>query len=164
VHPGTRLKILQRARAVNKRFVTLVPATFEIRHNQRKPGALHAANRTAGIPIGLPHVGSHILVLRINLSGQCGNGDWPMRTTRSLTAATIKNPVHQLDDSVAEKLAGYSLEDVERALILRTLNDLNGNRTQAATVLGISVRCLRDKIRQFRELGIAIPESNHPAV
>jgi two-component system response regulator FlrC len=84
-----------------------------------------------------------------------------MRTTRSPTATNFNCPAHQIDDLVAEKLVGCSLANVEQQLILRTLNDLNGNRTHTAAILGISVRCLRDKIRQFRALGIAIPQPNH---
>ena len=64
-----------------------------------------------------------------------------------------------LEDAVAQQLVGHSLKEVEQALILETLRDLDGNRTRAATVLGISVRCLRDKIRQLREQGTDVPMS-----
>jgi DNA-binding NtrC family response regulator len=64
-----------------------------------------------------------------------------------------------LEDCVAQQLVGHSLKEVEQALILETLRDLDGNRTRAATVLGISVRCLRDKIRQLREQGTDVPVS-----
>ena len=62
-----------------------------------------------------------------------------------------------LEDCVAQQLVGHSLKEVEQALILETLRDLDGNRTRAAIVLGISVRCLRDKIRQLREQGTDVP-------
>jgi DNA-binding NtrC family response regulator len=62
-----------------------------------------------------------------------------------------------IDNSVAEQLVGRTLKQVERALIIQTLIDVEGNRTRAATVLGISVRCLRDKIRLFKELGVVVP-------
>jgi two-component system response regulator FlrC len=80
-----------------------------------------------------------------------------MTPTHLPTVAIAESRKRPLDESVAEGLVGHTLANVERALILKTLNDLEGNRTQAASVLGISVRCLRDKIRQFREQGIAIP-------
>jgi DNA-binding NtrC family response regulator len=62
-----------------------------------------------------------------------------------------------IENSVAEQLVGRTLKQVERALIIQTLIDVEGNRSRAATVLGISVRCLRDKIRLFKELGVVVP-------
>jgi two-component system response regulator FlrC len=43
-----------------------------------------------------------------------------------------------------------SVREVERALIMETLQAMNGNRTQAAKVLGISLRTLRNKLREYR--------------
>ena len=42
-----------------------------------------------------------------------------------------------------------NLGDVERVVILRTLKKTNGNRTQAARLLGISVRTLYTKLREY---------------
>jgi len=41
-----------------------------------------------------------------------------------------------------------------------TLSDAEWNRTRAATTLGISVRCLRNKIHEFKKQGIAIPAAH----
>jgi two-component system, response regulator FlrC len=46
---------------------------------------------------------------------------------------------------------------VERHLILDTLHHTLGNRTHAASVLGISLRTLRNKLRQYRHEGVPIP-------
>jgi regulatory Fis family protein len=43
-----------------------------------------------------------------------------------------------------------TLREMERWLIALTLRRLLGNRTQAARELGISLRTLRNKIREFR--------------
>lgn len=48
-------------------------------------------------------------------------------------------------------LVGRTVEDVERELILDTLDHCLGNRTQAAQVLGISIRTLRNKLKQYTE-------------
>lgn len=48
-------------------------------------------------------------------------------------------------------LVGRTVEDVERELILDTLNHCLGNRTQAANVLGISIRTLRNKLKQYSD-------------
>jgi DNA-binding NtrC family response regulator len=43
-----------------------------------------------------------------------------------------------------------SVREMERALIMETLQAMNGNRTQAAKVLGISLRTLRNKLREYQ--------------
>ncbi len=46
-------------------------------------------------------------------------------------------------------LVGSRVAEVERELILRTLEHCDGNRTNAATMLGISIRTMRNKLRAF---------------
>lgn len=54
-------------------------------------------------------------------------------------------------------LVGRSMDEVERALILGTLGHTLGNRTHAATILGISIRALRNKLKSYTKLGIEVP-------
>ncbi len=56
-----------------------------------------------------------------------------------------------------EGLVGRTVEEVERELILQTLERCHGNRTSASNILGISVRTMRNKLRAFIEGGIAVP-------
>ena len=56
-------------------------------------------------------------------------------------------------------LVGQSVADVERQLILNTLEHTLGNRTQAATILGISIRTLRNKLKQYSDTGLSVPSS-----
>lgn len=53
--------------------------------------------------------------------------------------------------------ASRTVADVERALIIDTLNHCLGNRTHAANILGISIRTLRNKLKQYSEEGMAVP-------
>ncbi|MBW7911430.1 MAG: sigma-54-dependent Fis family transcriptional regulator, partial [Alphaproteobacteria bacterium] len=56
-------------------------------------------------------------------------------------------------------LVGRTVADVERDLILNTLEHCLGNRTHAANILGISIRTLRNKLKEYGEAGLAIPGS-----
>jgi len=54
-------------------------------------------------------------------------------------------------------LVGRRMADVERDLILETLGHTLGNRTHAAVILGISIRALRNKLRDYAAQGSAVP-------
>jgi two-component system response regulator FlrC len=47
--------------------------------------------------------------------------------------------------------AGLSVQEMEERLIQKTLSEVNDNRTQAAKLLGISVRTLRNKLKQYQK-------------
>ena len=51
------------------------------------------------------------------------------------------------------------LLDTERELILKTLDEMNGNRTHTAGRLGISVRTLRSKLQEYRRAGFEVAVS-----
>ncbi len=61
-------------------------------------------------------------------------------------------------------LVGRTVADVERDLIIDTLGHCLGNRTHAANILGISIRTLRNKLKQYGDEGFAVPPpgSNEP--
>jgi DNA-binding NtrC family response regulator len=59
----------------------------------------------------------------------------------------------QVDSSMRIR-SGLTLRDVEQQYILRTLQETGGNRTRAARVLGISLRCLQYKLKAYAEAGI----------
>ena len=54
-------------------------------------------------------------------------------------------------------LVGKTMHEVERDLILETLGHTLGNRTHAATILGISIRALRNKLRDYTAQGMPVP-------
>ncbi len=59
------------------------------------------------------------------------------------------------EKSVADSIplpSGISLEELEKRMILQTLAQCNNNRSQAAELLGINVRTLRNKLFLYREV------------
>ena len=63
-------------------------------------------------------------------------------------------------------LVGQTVSAVERDLIIDTLHHCLGNRTHAANILGISIRTLRNKLKQYTEEGFSVPmpgEGERPA-
>ncbi len=50
-------------------------------------------------------------------------------------------------------LVGLSLREIEKNILLKTLETEGGNRTRAARILGITVRTLRNKLKEYREEG-----------
>ncbi len=55
-------------------------------------------------------------------------------------------------------LVGRTVAEVERDLIVDTLSHCLGNRTHAANILGISIRTLRNKLKQYSQDGIFVPQ------
>ena len=60
-------------------------------------------------------------------------------------------------EAVTRALVGRTVADVERDLILETLEHCLGNRTHAANILGISIRTLRNKLNEYADDGVPIP-------
>ncbi|HEY8382408.1 MAG TPA: sigma-54 dependent transcriptional regulator [Microvirga sp.] len=70
----------------------------------------------------------------------------------------------QAAEAVTRGLVGRTVADVERDLILDTLDHCLGNRTHAAKILGISIRTLRNKLNEYNDAGIAVPEPGQSRV
>jgi len=51
-------------------------------------------------------------------------------------------------------LVGKKVAEVEKELILHTLDHCLGNRTHAANILGISIRTLRNKLKEYSTSGM----------
>jgi two-component system, NtrC family, response regulator AtoC len=60
------------------------------------------------------------------------------------------------DTAVEASGSQRTLRDVEKNLILKTLQETDNNRTRTAELLGISVRTLRNKLNEYREEGVTI--------
>jgi two-component system, response regulator FlrC len=66
------------------------------------------------------------------------------------------------DGRPAGALVGRTVADVERDLIIETLQHCLGNRTHAAGILGISIRTLRNKLQLYKQEGLAVPVPGEP--
>jgi DNA-binding NtrC family response regulator len=67
------------------------------------------------------------------------------------TATAPGAPAGIADGLVSEARVGRTVAEVERELILETVNHCLGNRTHAANILGISIRTLRNKLKLYSE-------------
>ena len=65
--------------------------------------------------------------------------------------------VLQTAENMSQGLVGKTVAEVEQELILETLGHCLGNRTHAANILGISIRTLRNKLKQYSDDGVAVP-------
>ena len=71
--------------------------------------------------------------------------------TKSAPTKPVQNP------GGVETLVGKTIAEVERDMIVNTLEHCLGNRTHAANILGISIRTLRNKLNQYKEEGVNLP-------
>ena len=78
--------------------------------------------------------------------GMVRSGNDPVSVAAEAAAATTRT------------LVGRTVSDVERDLILDTLDHCLGNRTHAANILGISIRTLRNKLREYTQAGIRVTQ------
>jgi DNA-binding NtrC family response regulator len=52
---------------------------------------------------------------------------------------------------------GQTVAEMEQHLIIDTLEHCFGNRTHAANILGISIRTLRNKLKEYNDAGVSVP-------
>jgi two-component system response regulator FlrC len=97
--------------------------------------------------------GSEILPEAIRLpdgthvgGGQAGDLPGPVKAAVETAQAATRS------------LVGRTVAEVERDLILDTLDHCLGNRTHAANILGISIRTLRNKLREYGDAGLQVAQ------
>ena len=91
--------------------------------------------------------------LLINESGDIEPEDFELNVPPG-----VPTGIELADDSQGEVLE--DMETVERRHILRVLSHVNGNRKQAAELLGISERGLRYKLKNYEDLGFVAAEGS----
>jgi len=66
-------------------------------------------------------------------------------------------PAAAADDNRISFQVGTTVEEAEKGLILRTLEHTRNNKTRAAEILGISLKTLHNKLKEYgagKEYGI----------
>lgn len=77
-----------------------------------------------------------------------------------LPAESAATPLHAASPQPVGEEGEFvrrTVAEVERDLIIDTLQHCLGNRTHAANILGISIRTLRNKLKLYSEDGMAVP-------
>ncbi|HTO27427.1 MAG TPA: sigma-54 dependent transcriptional regulator, partial [Devosia sp.] len=81
-----------------------------------------------------------------------------MGLAEAAATSSLSAQLAQTAQTMSAALVGRTVADVERDLILDTLDHTLGNRTHAANILGISIRTLRNKLNQYADEGTRVPE------
>jgi two-component system response regulator FlrC len=84
-------------------------------------------------------------------------GDGALTPAASTYDAGVAGQAAQAADAVTRSFVGQTVAEMEKTLILDTLSHCLGNRTHAATILGISIRTLRTKLNEYADQGTPIP-------
>ena len=122
----------------------LSPQAVEMLANYSWPGNVRELENAMHRAVLLA-VGDEIESAALQLGGGTPRGAPP---PAGLAEAAVK---------AAGGFVGHTVAEVERDLILETLTHCLGNRTHAATILGISIRTLRNKLRLYTDEGAKVP-------
>ncbi len=60
-------------------------------------------------------------------------------------------------ETATRSFVGQTVAAMEQQLIIDTLEHCLGNRTHAANILGISIRTLRNKLKEYNDAGVSVP-------
>jgi len=67
---------------------------------------------------------------------------------------SLRQVLHPVFQTAGSQEPGGKLSEMEKALILDTLRQTRGNKTAAASLLGISLRGLHYKLKRIKKDGI----------
>ena len=89
-----------------------------------------------------------IFLQESNFTQESSSGDSIKNETTTETDPASSDIQHT---ETVETLIGKTISEVEKDMILNTVDHCLGNRTHAAKILGISIRTLRNKLNQYKE-------------
>jgi DNA-binding NtrC family response regulator len=135
IEPLARYFVEKYAEANDMDSVTLAPESLQLLKTHAWPGNVRELENTL-----------HRGVL-LSTAGVIGPDAIRLQGSTAGAAAT----------ATPAAMVGRTVADVERDLIIDTLEHCLGNRTHAATILGISIRTLRNKLKLYNQEGYAVP-------
>jgi DNA-binding NtrC family response regulator len=71
-------------------------------------------------------------------------------------APSVAQAVAPIANGISSSVEVVPLHEMEKRAILNALQQTNGNRTQTAEMLQISIRTLRNKLAEYREAGVQL--------
>jgi len=135
----------------------------------RWPGNVRELQNTVERAVILSESGRPVAAAALGLPGDSMRFDTPA----SLLLATAEAEAAAAPASALPEAAspGFTdgtgsvlrLDELEKQAILAALRQTAGNRTQAATALGISIRTLRNKLQEYRDAGEAVDSGSDSA-
>ena len=133
-------------------FRPLAPDTERLLLSHAWRGNVRELENTIHRAVLLSH-GSEIAPEAVRLPDGAKFSDVSMRVANDPVAIATEAAA-----TTTRALVGRTVSDVERDLILDTLDHCLGNRTHAANILGISIRTLRNKLREYTQAGIRVTQ------
>jgi DNA-binding NtrC family response regulator len=131
------------ARVSNRPVTTISPAAMAVLQKHVWPGNVREMENVIHRAV-LTEAGPAITPAALEIDDYDETKTYPAETPPALnTPATLT--------------AGRTIEAVEKDMILETLRQCRGNRSQTAIVLGISIRTLRNKLHEYERGGTPIP-------
>ncbi|MGA8532076.1 MAG: sigma-54 dependent transcriptional regulator [Acidobacteriaceae bacterium] len=79
----------------------------------------------------------------------CGEGQVQPRHLPPGFGTRPTRPASELPPNAIQLEVGATVDDAERMLIFKTLESTNNNKTRAAEILGISLKTLHNKLREY---------------
>ncbi len=79
----------------------------------------------------------------------CGEGQIQPRHLTPGFGTRPTRPANELPPNAIQLEVGATVDDAERMLIFKTLESTNNNKTRAAEILGISLKTLHNKLREY---------------
>jgi two-component system response regulator FlrC len=107
---------------------------------------------------GTPRESDFLLSMNPATQLESFKSDAPARAPlTNMIERSVDDSHAQASDSLTIR-SGTTVQEMEKALILETLRATSNNRTEAAKLLGISIRTLRNKLHEYRGEGIIVEE------
>jgi len=133
-------------------IVTLV-AHFVKKHNKRNNKTISSVSEEMRDVLGrMPWKGNvRELENAVERAVVLATGDELLVEHLLLDQDAVRGTPTGSKDNALGSMVGMTVQEMERQLIILTLGNVNENRTKAAEMLGISIRTLRNKLKEYQE-------------